>query len=30
LISARYKLDDIVQAFDHAAQRGVLKVLISP
>jgi len=29
LISAEYKLGNIVQAFDHAAQRGVLKVLIS-
>jgi len=29
LISAEYKLGDIVQAFDHAAQQGVLKVLIS-
>lgn len=30
LIAAEYKLGDIVQAFDHAAQRGVLKVLVSP
>ncbi len=30
LISAQYKLDDIVQAFEHAAQRGVLKVVVSP
>lgn len=30
LIVAEYGLDDAVQAFDHAAQRGVLKVLIRP
>lgn len=28
LISAQYKLDDILKAFDHAAQAGVLKVQI--
>jgi threonine dehydrogenase-like Zn-dependent dehydrogenase len=28
LISAQYKLGEIVKAFDHAAQSGVLKILI--
>ena len=28
LISAQYKLDEILKGFDHAAQSGVLKVLI--
>lgn len=30
LIAARYTLDDAVQAFDHAAQPGMLKVLLEP
>lgn len=30
LISAHYKLGDILKGFDHAAQAGVLKVLIQP
>lgn len=30
LITARYSLDDAVQAFEHAAQPGVLKVLLEP
>ncbi|MCD4684413.1 MAG: alcohol dehydrogenase catalytic domain-containing protein [Anaerolineae bacterium] len=30
LITARYTLDDAVGAFDHAAQPGVLKVLLEP
>jgi hypothetical protein len=30
LISAQYKLEESVKAFDHAAQTGVLKVLIEP
>jgi threonine dehydrogenase-like Zn-dependent dehydrogenase len=28
LISAKYKLEDILKGFDHAAQSGVLKVLV--
>ncbi len=28
LISARYSLDDGLAAFEHAGQRGVLKVLV--
>jgi len=30
LISAQYKLGDILKAFDHASQAGVLKVQIEP
>ena len=30
LIEARYRLSDAVQAFEHAARRGVLKVLLEP
>lgn len=30
LISAQYKLGDILKGFDHAAQSGVLKVLVEP
>jgi len=30
LIVAEYKLDDALKAFEHAAQPGVLKILISP
>ncbi|MBN1201324.1 MAG: alcohol dehydrogenase catalytic domain-containing protein [Anaerolineae bacterium] len=30
LIDARYTLDEAVQAFEHAAQPGVLKVLLTP
>lgn len=30
LIEATYSLDDALQAFDHAAQSGVLKVLLKP
>lgn len=29
LIAKEYKLDDIVNAFDKAAQAGVLKVLVA-
>lgn len=29
MIHARYELSDVIQAFDHAQQRGVLKVLVS-
>jgi len=30
LIVAEYKLDDALKAFEHAAQPGVLKILLSP
>lgn len=30
LISAEFKLEEALQAFEHAAQPGVLKVLVSP
>lgn len=30
LIDARYSLDQVVSAFEHAGQRGVLKVLLAP
>ena len=30
LIAAQYKLGEAVKALDHAAQTGVLKVLIEP
>jgi threonine dehydrogenase-like Zn-dependent dehydrogenase len=28
LIEARYSIDDAIEAFDHAAKPGVLKVLL--
>jgi threonine dehydrogenase-like Zn-dependent dehydrogenase len=30
LIQAEYSLDEVVQAFEHAARRGALKVLVRP
>jgi threonine dehydrogenase-like Zn-dependent dehydrogenase len=30
LIAAEYKLDNVIKGFEHAAQAGVLKVLIEP
>ena len=30
LIAAEFKLDEALQAFEHAAQPGVLKVLVTP
>jgi threonine dehydrogenase-like Zn-dependent dehydrogenase len=30
MIEARYKLDEAIPAFEHAARQGALKVLLSP